>query len=64
MRTISYSNLTLVAKPDFKTGFETDSNPDFTKINYPVWNPDFRSKPVRNPVSDSKPVWNPDYESL
>jgi hypothetical protein len=27
---------TMVAKPDFKTGFETDSNPDLTKNYDPV----------------------------
>ncbi len=34
----------MVAKPDFKSGFETDSNPDLTKNYDPVWNPVFRFK--------------------
>ena len=44
------SALNMVAKPDFKSGFETDSNPDLTKNWDRVWNQDFRSKPVWNPV--------------
>ncbi len=34
----------MVAEPDFKSGFETDSNPDLTKNWDPVWNPVFRFK--------------------
>ncbi len=34
----------MVAKPDFKSGFETDSNPDLTKNYDAVWNPVFRFK--------------------
>jgi hypothetical protein len=30
------STLIMVAKPDFKSGFETDSNPDLTKNYDPV----------------------------
>jgi hypothetical protein len=36
----------MVAKPDLKTGFETDSNPDLTKIMIRF----------ENQFSDSKPV--------
>ena len=34
----------MVAKPDFKSGFETDSNPDLSKNYDPVRNPVFRFK--------------------
>ncbi len=45
----------MVAKPDFKTGFVTDSNPDLTKNYDPVWNPVFRFKTVLNPDFGFKP---------
>ncbi len=37
---VFYLFSSLVAKPVFKSGFGTDSNPDYTKHYDPVWNPE------------------------